>query len=135
MTINTKHTKLQSQAQLARERFAVDGPCDAPPLPLSHDETEDARNARGITGAGGFYARSLALRQWDLQEHPSFEDFARGLMASDSGMWRLEEDAELQKRFPARRLEGMGSDLHWRPPGEHAQFMANRKRSLARRAA
>jgi hypothetical protein len=135
MTTNTKDTKLKRQAQLARERFAVEGPPDAPSLPLSHDEIEDARNARGLTGACGFYARSLALRQWDLQEHPSFRDFTRGLMASDTGSWKIEQDAQLQQRFPPRRLEGMGPDLHWRPPGEHAQFMASYNRHQAGLAA
>ena len=35
-------------ALLAREWFAVHGPRDAPPLPLSHDEIERYRNAGGL---------------------------------------------------------------------------------------
>ena len=123
------------RALLARELFAENGPPDAPPLPLSHDEIEDARNARGVEGAVGFYARSLALRQWDTREHPSFDDFAGGLMASDTASWGIEKDAVLQGRCPPRPLEGMGPDKHWRPPGEHLQFMARLNRSLARLAA
>ena len=123
------------RALRAREWFAENGPPDAPPLPLSHDEIEDARNARGLAGVVGFYARSLALRQWDTQEHPPFDDFARGLMATDTGSWGIEKDVMLQERFPPQPLEGMGPDKRWRPPGEHLQFMARLNRSLARRAA
>ena len=123
------------RALRAREWFAENGPPDAPPLPLSHDEIEDARNARGLKGVVGFYGRSLALRQWDTREHPPFDDFARGLMASDTASWGIEKDAVLQGQFPPRPLEGMGPDKHWRPPGEHQQFMACSNRSLARLAA
>ena len=102
-------------ALLAREWFAVNGPSDAPPLPLSHDEIEDARNA-SLTGVGGFYARSLALRQWDLREHPSSMDFACGLMAMNTGLWGIEKDACLKGRFPPRSLAGMTPSAHWEPP-------------------
>src|SRR4051812_42864273 len=70
----------------ARERFAADGPPDAPPLPLSYDDVEEHRNAKGLAAIVGFYARSLSRegygrRGYDVRNHPSFEDFARGLMA------------------------------------------------------
>ena len=69
-----------------REWFAVNGPRDAPPLPLSYDDVEDYRKARGLTGVVGFYARSLSRqgygrRSYDVRNHPSFHDFACGLMA------------------------------------------------------
>src|SRR5258708_7047919 len=60
----------------AQEWFAVDGPTDAPPLPLTHADIEDYRNARGLTGVVGFYARSLCRQGYDVRKHPSFEDFA-----------------------------------------------------------
>ena len=121
------------QALSAREWFAENGPPDAPPLPISQDEIEDARNARGLRGAVGFYARSLLLRQWDPREHPSFDDFVRGLMASDAGGWNIAEDAELHRRFPPRRLDGMGPDLRWRPAAEHTRHMGmvNRAKLVA----
>ena len=122
-------------ALLARAHFSFAGPSDAPSLPLSHDEIEDARNARGLTGVVGFYARSLALRQWNLREHPSFVDFVCGLMASNSGIWNFEKDVQLQRRFPALQFEGMGRDLCWRPPGERAQITASYNRSKVRSAA
>jgi hypothetical protein len=44
----------------AREWFTVNGPPDAPSLPLSHADVEGYRNARGLAGIVGFYARSLS---------------------------------------------------------------------------
>ena len=43
----------------AAEWFAVNGPPDAPPLPLNIDDRDHYRDARGLTGIVGFYARSL----------------------------------------------------------------------------
>src|SRR5205085_10237213 len=88
----------------AQEWFSTTGPRGAPPLPLSHDDVEDYRNARGLAGVVGFYARSLSKQNYDVQRHPSFHDFACGLMAIaiETGLWGLEKDAQLIRRFPAR---------------------------------
>jgi hypothetical protein len=118
----------------ARERFALNGPSDAPPLPVSHDEVEAYRNARGLKGMVGFYARSLERLRYDDQEHPCFYDFVCGLMAANTGMWRLEEDEELKKLFPPRPLPGMTPGGFWAPPNEFAKIMASYDRSSARAA-
>src|ERR1700716_4008754 len=49
----------------ACEWFAVNGPTDAPPLPLSGEDVERYRNARGLTGIVGFFARSLSRLDFD----------------------------------------------------------------------
>jgi hypothetical protein len=100
----------------AQEWFAVNGPRDAPPLPLSHNDVEDYRNARGLKGIVGFYARSLSRQDYDVRKHPSFDDFARGLMAIDTGLWHIEKDAQLRMRFPPRSLPGMTPAAFWDPP-------------------
>jgi hypothetical protein len=115
----------------AREQFAVNGPPDAPPLPLSHADVEDYRNARGLTGVVGFYARSLSRQDYDVRKHPSFEDFARGLMAMamENGLWGLEKDAQLRMRFPPRPLAGMTPGAYWAPPKEYEETMASYRRA------
>jgi hypothetical protein len=100
----------------ARQWFAENGPSDAPPLPLSPNDIEDYRIARGLAGIVGFYARSLLANEYDIRRHPSFEDFASGLMACDSGLWGIENDENLKRRFPPRPLNGMGAGLCWEPP-------------------
>jgi hypothetical protein len=105
-------------AFLARAHFAQNGPAHAPPLPLSHDDWEQARRARGLRGLVGFFARSLAGQDWDFEKHPSFEDFARGLMATGTGLWEIEEDEYLRNRFPPCALPGMTPGAVWAPPQE-----------------
>jgi hypothetical protein len=107
-------------ALLAREWFAVNGPSDAPPLPLY--DVDSYRNARGLKGVVGFYARSLSRqgygrRRYDVCSHPSFDDFARGLMAlaKERGLWGLENDETLMRRFPPRPLVGMMPSAYWDP--------------------
>jgi hypothetical protein len=48
------------RALRARAGFAANAPSDAPPLPLSHDDIEDYRNAGGLAALVGFYGRSLS---------------------------------------------------------------------------
>jgi hypothetical protein len=100
----------------AQEWFAVNGPRDTPPLPLSHADVEDYRNARGLKGVVGFYARSLARQGYDVKKHPSFDEFARGLMAINTGLWGIEKDENLKKRFPPHPLPGMTPSAFWDQP-------------------
>jgi hypothetical protein len=118
---------------LIREWFAVFGPADAPPFPLSH-EIDRYRDARGLKGVIGFYARSLAGQGYDVRKHPSFDDFARGLMALavEHGLWNLEKDDALIKRFPPLPLPGMTPSAYWEPPEEYERTMASHYRDLQR---
>jgi hypothetical protein len=121
---------------LAREWFAVYGPPDAPPLPLAHEDVEDYRRARGLAGIVGFFARSWSRQEYDVRKHPSFDDFARGLMARamDSGLWDLEKDEQLKRRFPPRPLAGMTPGAYWAPPKEYEETMASYRRAELREA-
>ena len=116
--LNTRRNPLGRRALLARECFAVNGPPDAPPLPLSYDEREDLKIG-GLPTIVALYARSLEGRDYDLEEHPSFDDYAAGVLASDQLSYpgaRIQEDEELQRRFPPRTLSGLGPGLCWKPP-------------------
>ncbi len=131
------------RALLAREHFAIYGPADAPPLPLSYIEREDLKRGGKYCGLLGvivaWFARSLADREYDVKEHPSFADYASGVL------WEaelpvgghitlppdyLDEVRELKKRFPPRMLKGMSPGLHWKPPKEHAETMASIRRNF-----
>src|SRR6266851_2990832 len=118
-------------ALLAREWFAVNGPPDAPPLPLY--DFDSYRGARGLKGVVGFYARSLSRQNYDVRKHPPFDDFACGLMAINTGLWGIEKDENLKRRFPPRPLEGMTPSAFWAPPEECEELMASHRR--ARKAA
>ena len=107
--------KFETVAILAREWFAVHGPRGAPPLPLHASDRDHYRSARGLKGVVGFYARSLSGQNYDVLKHPSFDVFARGLMAVavESGLWGLEKDETLIKRFPPLPLPGMTPSGYW----------------------
>jgi hypothetical protein len=122
-------------ALLAREWFAVNGPRDAPPLPLSHADVEDYRNARGLAGIVGFFARSLSRQEYDVCKHPPFDEFARGLMAlaAERGLWGLENDETLIRRFPPRPLVGMMPSAYWDPHEEYSELEARSRVTAAGR--
>lgn len=103
------------RALLAREWFAENGPADAQPLPLSHNERE-ALKVGGLKHIIAWFARSLEGLDWKYWEHPSFEDYACGVMASDKTPYFITNNEELRRRFPPRPLSGLGSGLYWKPP-------------------
>jgi hypothetical protein len=120
-------------ALLAREWFAVNGPPDAPPLPLNVDDRDRFRGSGGLKAVVGFYARSLSRQDYDLRKHPPFDDFARGLtaVAMEKGLWGIEKDTQLKRRFAPRSLEGMtSSTAYWDPPKKYAK----KQRFAAQRA-
>jgi hypothetical protein len=135
---NVRPLKKMARAALAaREWFYENGPADLQPLPLSDDEREDVKREGGLSGLStilGLYARSLACRDYDVDEHPSFFEYACGLMASDfiGGYARMQENQQLRRRFPPRVLPGLGPGLCWEPPKEHARTMEIWRRSRER---
>src|SRR6476659_34629 len=62
----TPQKKAAVLALRAQEWFAVNGPKDAPLLPLSHNDVEDYRRASGLTVLVGLYARSLSILDYDV---------------------------------------------------------------------
>ena len=107
----TRQRRKACRALAARDWFAEHGPPDAPPLPLSYCEREDLKHG-GIDHIVALYARSLDAQDYDVENHPSFHDYACGVMAS--GFYPFLEP-ELRTRFPPRPLPDLGSGCYWRP--------------------
>lgn len=123
---------LERRATPAREHFALNGPPDAPPLPIGYNEREHTKGLGWLGKIVGLYARSLEGRKYDLQEHPSFDDYARGVMASEhNGFTEMKEDERLKKRFPPRQLKGLGPGLYWGPSDPPARRKRSRIRAVA----
>jgi hypothetical protein len=115
------------KARDARKWFADNGPPDAQPLPLGYNERERLKHG-GVDHIVAWFARSLDCRNYDVLAHPAFEDYARGVMASEFAPEFVTEDEELKKRFPPRPLDGMGPGLCWLPPMEHTEAMESVRR-------
>jgi hypothetical protein len=126
--IDQVHSPRGRRARFAREWFALNGPHDAPPLPLGYDEREDLK-VGGLKHLVAWYACSLACRNYDVVVHPSFDDYACGLMASEYTPGFIKNDEELQQRFAQRPLTGLGPALVWEPPAIHSETMASWHRS------
>jgi hypothetical protein len=111
----TEEQEEWKQAQRAREWFAVNGPADASPLPLRYHEREALKHG-GQDQIIALFARSLAGQGYDWRKHPSFYDYACGVMASKSIIPDVKNDEELKRRYPPRQLKGLNeADLCWRP--------------------
>ena len=103
------------RALTARERFANTGPQDALPLPLSYAERERLKGG-GLPHMIALYARSLEAVEYNFEGHPNFDEYARGVMASDMAPAFIRDDACLLRRYPPASLVGMGPGLVWRGP-------------------
>jgi hypothetical protein len=115
----------------ARRWFGVNGPPDAPPLPLSYDEREDLkRGGSGLERMVAYYARSLESQDYAVEVHPSFDDYACGVMASDFAHSLLTDDEELRRRYPPRALPGLGAGLYWQPPEDAKTAQKGRRRQF-----
>ncbi len=117
------------KALAARKWFAENSPSDLQPLPLGYNEREDLTHG-GADHILAWYARSLDFRKYDVLGHPSFEDYARGAMASEFSPCFIQTE-ELRSRFPARSLYGLGPGLIWEPPEQHEETMASVRRCRA----
>ena len=119
------------RALLAREWFAIYGPKDAPPLPLSDLEMEELTFTDPFSHIVQCFAHSLRSRNWNFNIHPSFDDFARGCTASSHAPDLIKTAEALRKRYPPCLLHDLGPGLCWEPPKEHAETMASYRRSRA----
>ena len=119
---------------LAREHFASHVPPDAPLMPTDDYERNRAKHASGLLGfITAQFAWSLE-NQDDLRAHPSFADFASGMLWQHDtdiegyslGCFPSDQIAELKRRFPPRKLEGLiGFD--WCPPRRRIQPKETRR--------
>lgn len=107
------------RALSARAWFAQVGPKDAPPLPLWGDR--ETKAGGGLSHIVALFAFSLWnachfwTRDYRFDEHASFPDFARGVLASPDAPAILTQDEQLRKRYPPRHLPGLGPSLCWNP--------------------
>ena len=85
------------RALRAQQRFAKDGPPDAPQLPLSYGAREKLK-VGGLPHVVALYARSLEALDYDVDEHPSFDEYAGGVMASSLTPAFIRNDPDLLKR-------------------------------------
>jgi hypothetical protein len=120
---------------LVREHFALHRPPDAPLMPTDDYERNRAKHASGPLGFITAQFMWSLEDQDDLKLHPSFADFASGMLWQHDnnnvegyslGCFPSDQIAELKRRFPPRKLEGLiGFD--WHPPRRQGQAKEKRR--------
>jgi hypothetical protein len=123
----------------AREWFAIVGPKDMQPLPISDEEIEDRKYAwdskqPSHSFIASSFGDSLRANGHDLKSHPSFEDFACGVMASEHAPDFVKKDELLRKRYPPRHLPGLNAGHCWEPPAGQYDLPKRRHGSMFRAA-
>ena len=120
------------------EHFAINGPADAQPLrPVLWSKSKELKEERfALDYIVGRYARSLEGH--DPDEHPSFADYASGVLweAEHENIGVIEDGdqfEELKKRFPPGELAGMGPGFCWLPPKQYAEYQESLRRARARK--
>jgi hypothetical protein len=107
------------EALLARDWFEAQRPPDAPELPLGMRNCIQARDqaiikSDWIACLVSRFADSVARREYRTEGHPLFEEFARGLMASDMWPDEMHKDPDLLRRYPPKPLPGLKHGV-WSP--------------------
>jgi len=107
--------ELARRGLVAREWFFLHGPPDAPPLPLSGHERSDLKYKDALGHLVTQFSNSLEANGWDIKSHPSFEAYARGVIASPLAADIVRGDDSILKRYPPRELRYILSGMIWRP--------------------
>ena len=125
------------RALLAREWFALNGPADAPQLPITYEEREYLkwRTGRPLDYVVAQFAGSLRTH-YDVTEHPSFSEFVSGLLwdhdNGGSGLPLSREGLAELRRYPPRQLEGLSSYSWSRPTRKNRKKKSGRLPNRAR---
>jgi hypothetical protein len=122
-----KQRQFERQALAAREWFKQHGPPDAPVFPIGYAEREQLK-VGGLAHIVAWYARSLAGCGYNYAEHPSFDDYAAGVMASEEHAPDfIRNNEEMRRRFPPRSLKWLEPGLYWQPPSAQPERRKSRQ--------
>ena len=102
-------------ALLAREWFFVHGPTDAPPLPINGRERGSIKYRDPMSHLVSQFCNSLDANHWDINAHPGFEAYSRGVMASPFAADIVRKDETMLKRYPPKELNYIHPGMIWRP--------------------
>jgi hypothetical protein len=108
---------------LVRDYFALNGPLDAPLMPVDEWDRDRAKHLSGLLGFITAHFMWSMEGQDDLRVHPSFADFAAGMLwlhENVGGPSELlpgtpEQLSQMKGRYSPRRLEGL-NHFRWRSP-------------------
>ena len=118
---------------LVREYLALHGPPDAPLMPTDDYERNRAKYAAGLLGFVTAHFMWSMESQDDLRVHPSFADFASGMLWQHENIggytelpFTPQQLPEMKRRYPPRKLEGL-EYFCWHSPKQQNRPNQNRR--------
>jgi hypothetical protein len=105
--------EIAERALIAREWFFLHGPSDAPPLPLNFSERCDIKYRTPMSHLVAQFCDSLRNQGWDVNGHPPFDRYARGVMASPLAADIVRKDQTMLKRYPPQKLNYIHPGMLW----------------------
>jgi hypothetical protein len=111
------------RALVARAWHAHNSP-SAPPLPVNVWDIDDAKKGGGLSHLLAYFAQSVACDTWCLSGHPSFETYARGVLASPECPSFFKENNDLAVRFPPQPIYGLEAGLVYVRPAKSVRIDA-----------
>lgn len=85
-------------------------------LPMNFAEREELKlSGNPVAILLSLFARSLDANGFDLNKHPSFEQYAGGFLFLDTPYRKLlvSLDSTILERYPPRPLPGLSTDSYW----------------------
>jgi hypothetical protein len=115
---HAEHVRDVCRALAAFEQHRRTAPEWASQLPLCREKCEelivdDHKPYRML----GYFGRSLAWNEWNLEQHPDFKTFGCGAMASSCCPLELRWDDQMRQLFRPKAIVGFARPLQWCAPG------------------
>jgi hypothetical protein len=105
--LDVLRSKRRGEARFAQRFLYHMGPKDAPLLPLSNLKYRELmRSGGGIKQITAWYARSLAVFEYEVFDHPDLEVFGSGVMASPFAPRHILDDVDLNSDFGLASSKG-----------------------------
>ena len=98
---------------------------------FSHRICGAGRAKNGWPAAHTCFVRKITCgSKVQFEEHPSFDEYASGVMESEKHAPDfIRDNEEMRKRFPPRPLKGLRSGLYWQPPGQRPKLKSRQSQA------
>jgi len=101
---------------LVAQRWSEDVNPNCPKLPVNYYDILDYKHGSGVMRLFAYYARSIYARMYRVARHPSFEVFARGVLAHREARAVFGNNPSIAQLFPPQFLPGLGAAFYYEPP-------------------
>lgn len=102
-----------SYMRVASAWFRSHGPAGYE-LPWGYAERERIKGRDHLGFIVSAFARSLEVNGYCYQAHPTFDEYAKGVLASPLAPKFVKEDSQILTKYPPTAMPGLGPGLVWK---------------------